>query len=71
MGQDTRVDLEEFRITGNASNIYFLTCMTDIDQATGDGAPQVQVAIDVDRDGSGTQWLGGRRGLGRRGGLLL
>jgi hypothetical protein len=54
-GQDTRVDLEQFRVTGDATNIYFLACMTDIPSGatSGAGAPQVQVAVDTNQDGSG------------------
>src|SRR5689334_8140374 len=51
---DPRVDLALAQITSDASNLYFMFRMTDIDVATGDGAPQVQIAIDVDRSsGSG------------------
>jgi hypothetical protein len=57
---DTRIDLLEFRVTADQSNLYFMGLMTDIDQSEGNGAPQVQVAIDLDRSsGSGTEWLGG------------
>ncbi len=58
---DPRVDLVEFRVTADQDNLYFMARMTDIpDQPTGDGAPQIQVAIDIDRaSGSGTNWFGG------------
>lgn len=58
---DTRVDLVQFRVTSDQENIYFLAQMTDIpDQPTGDGAPQVQVAIDANPPGGGgTDWFGG------------
>ena len=57
---DARVDLVEFRVTADQSNLYFMARMTDIDQSEGDGAPQIQVAIDLDRSpGAGTEWLGG------------
>ncbi len=57
---DTRVDLVEFRVTADQTNLYFMARMTDIDLAEGDGAPMVQVAIDLDRtSGSGTEWFGG------------
>jgi hypothetical protein len=54
-GPDTRVDLSQFRVTGDASNIYFLACMTDIPSGatSGAGAPQVQVAVDTNQDSSG------------------
>lgn len=53
--QDPRVDLSQFRVTGDATNIYFLACMTDIPAGatSGAGAPQVQVAIDTNQDASG------------------
>ena len=57
---DTRVDLVEFRVTADQANLYFMALMTDIDQSEGDGAPQVQVAIDFDRVSlGGTEWFGG------------
>lgn len=57
---DTRVDIVEMRVTGDASNLYFLFRMRDIDQATGNGAPMVQIAVDTDRvPGSGEVWFGG------------
>ncbi len=57
---DTRVDITELRINGDENNLYFLIRMNNIDQGTGNGAPQVQIAIDTDKiAGSGTEWLGG------------
>jgi uncharacterized repeat protein (TIGR01451 family) len=58
---DPRVDLLEFRVTADEDNLYFMAVMSDVTQATGDGAPQVQVAIDIDRvSGSGqTEMAGG------------
>ena len=57
---DSRVDLVEFRVTADQSSLFFMALMTDIDQSEGDGAPQVQVAIDLDRVNlSGTEWFGG------------
>ncbi len=57
---DTRVDLTEFRVTADGTNLYFMAVMSDINQATGNGAPQVQIAIDVDLvNASGEIWLGG------------
>jgi uncharacterized repeat protein (TIGR01451 family) len=46
---DTRVDLVEFRVTADEDNLYFVAVMSDVTQANGDGAPQIQVAIDTDR----------------------
>ena len=37
MGPDTSVDLSQFRVTGDATNIYFLACMTDITPANTSG----------------------------------
>jgi hypothetical protein len=57
---DTRVDLVEFRVTADESHLYFLAQMTDIDEASGNGATQIQLAIDTDRiGGSGESALGG------------
>ncbi|MGB9872890.1 MAG: hypothetical protein ACPLYD_14690, partial [Anaerolineae bacterium] len=57
---DTRVDVVEMRVTGDTSNLYFLIRMRDIDQSTGNGAPMVQIAVDVDQvSGSGQVWFGG------------
>gem|GEM_PF-2644388 len=57
---DKRVDILEFRVATDSTYLYFLITMNDIDQATGNGAPMVQIAIDKDRSaGSGEGWLGG------------
>ena len=57
---DPRVDLLAFRVTADASNLYFAAVMSDINQATGEGAPQIQVALDMDRlVNSGEPTLGG------------
>ena len=57
---DTRADLVEFRVTADENRLYFLAEMTDIDQASGYGTTQIQVAIDTDRiSGSGESFLGG------------
>ncbi|MBC7228602.1 MAG: DUF11 domain-containing protein [Thermoflexales bacterium] len=56
---DTRVDLLQFRITADETNLYFLAVMNNIDQATGNGAPMVQIAVDTTRDGSGNLFFGG------------
>ncbi len=56
---DTRVDLTELRVTSTATHLYFLVRMTDIDLETGNGAPQVQIAIDQDlTPGSGQVYFG-------------
>ena len=57
---DPRVDLAEFRVTADTTNLYFLAVMNDIDQASGNGAPMVQIAIDTDRqNGSGEIYFAG------------
>ena len=57
---DPRVDLVQFRITADENYLYFLAVMSDIDQTSGDGAPMVQIAVDVDRvSDSGQTWFGG------------
>jgi uncharacterized repeat protein (TIGR01451 family) len=57
---DTRVDLTEFRVTADGDTLYFMAVMSDVDHATGDGAPQVQVAIDTDQvSGSGQAEMAG------------
>ncbi len=56
---DTRIDLTELRVTSTATHLYFLVRMTDIDLETGNGAPQVQIAIDQDlTPGSGQLYFG-------------
>jgi hypothetical protein len=56
---DERVDLVEVRLTADTENLYVLAWMADIDLASGDGAPQIQVAIDTDLvPGSGQTFLG-------------
>ena len=53
---DRRVDIRQLRVTADRVNIYFLVRMTDIDVVSGDGAPQIQIAIDLDGvDGSGNE----------------
>jgi len=42
---DPRVDIVEARITGDATNLYVLVEMANIDLASGNGAPQIQIAI--------------------------
>src|SRR2546428_12745571 len=46
---DGRVDIDTFAVTSDATSLYFLVRMANIDITSGDGAPQVQIAIDVDR----------------------
>jgi uncharacterized repeat protein (TIGR01451 family) len=51
---DTGVDLVEFRVTADEDNLYFVAVMSDVITATGNSAPQIQVAIDTDQaSGSG------------------
>jgi len=50
-GPDAGVDLTEFRVTADGTNLYFMARMTDITVVSGSGAPQVRVAIDT---GAGT-----------------
>lgn len=57
---DSRVDITQFRVTADATNIYFLIRMTDISQATGNGAPMIQIAVDTTQSaGDGTLNLAG------------
>ena len=57
---DPRVDLVQFRVTADENYLYFLAVMSDINQTSGDGAPMVQIAVDIDRvSGSGVEWFGG------------
>ncbi len=57
---DPRVDLLQFRVTADPLYLYFMAEVSDTAVMSGDGAPMVQVAIDVDRvQGSGQTWLGG------------
>ena len=57
---DARVDIRQFRVTGDETYLYFYVKMQNIDQATGNGAPQVQIAIDTDQtSGSGNTAFGG------------
>ncbi|MCX7762322.1 MAG: T9SS type A sorting domain-containing protein [Candidatus Kryptonium sp.] len=57
---DKRVDIVEVRISSNATYLYFLVKMNDIDITSGNGAPMVQISIDRNRTpGSGEEWLGG------------
>ncbi|MBM4319538.1 MAG: hypothetical protein FJ125_06175, partial [Deltaproteobacteria bacterium] len=53
------VDITELRITSDATFLYFLVKMSDITVTTGEGAPQVQIAIDRDHvAASGNEWFG-------------
>jgi MYXO-CTERM domain-containing protein len=61
---DPRVDLIEFRITSDLTDLYFLARFTDIPAGPGrhygDGAPLVQIAVDADRaPASGASWFRG------------
>lgn len=56
---DPEADLTEFRVTADATSIYFLARFLDLTLASGDGSVMVQVALDLDRQaGSGEQWFG-------------
>jgi hypothetical protein len=53
-------DLVELRVTGDDTFVYFLVGLADIQMPFGDGAPQVQIAVDLDRiPSSGQVDLGG------------
>ncbi|MFN8472829.1 MAG: hypothetical protein U0822_11620 [Anaerolineae bacterium] len=41
--------IQEMRVTGDATYLYFLIRLAELRANTGDGAPQVQIAIDTDR----------------------
>lgn len=57
---DPQVDITEFGITADATHLYFRVTMADITTVTGNGAPLVQVAIDLDRvPGSGQSYFVG------------
>ncbi len=57
---DGRVDLVSFATTADATHLYFLVEVADLDLAVGDGAPQIQVALDLDRvAASGQEFLAG------------
>ena len=54
-----RADIRTLGITADDTNLYFIVEMTNIDNESGDGAPQVQIAIDLDyTEGSGELELG-------------
>ena len=57
---DGRVDLVSFATTADTTNLYFLVEVNDLDLAVGDGAPQIQVALDLDRvAASGQEFFAG------------
>lgn len=57
---DGRVDLVAFATTADPTHLYFLVEVNDLDLAVGDGAPQIQVALDLDRvASSGQEFLAG------------
>jgi len=52
-------DILQFRVTLDDQYLYFLVELSNVTTPTGDGAPQVQVAIDFDGiANSGQSWLG-------------
>ncbi|RME25200.1 MAG: hypothetical protein D6806_08265, partial [Deltaproteobacteria bacterium] len=58
-GNSSNEDLLQFRVTIGTSRVYFLVELNGVVTPSGDGAPQVQIAIDLDHQaGSGQQWLG-------------
>ncbi len=54
---DPRVDITELRVTSDATHLFLLVRMTDINAVADAGAPQIQVAIDR-VPGQGQTWLG-------------
>jgi len=58
-GPDPDVDLREFRVTASSAGLCFLARLEDVTAVSGNGAVQIQVAIDIDRiPASGQTWLG-------------
>ena len=58
-GPDARVDITSLRITSDATYLYLLVGVTDVELAAGDGAVQVRVGIDRDYTvGQGNTALG-------------
>ncbi|MFH1434304.1 MAG: lamin tail domain-containing protein, partial [Pseudomonadota bacterium] len=56
---DPQVDFWDFRITGDRDALYFMARFNDIVVDTGNGAPMIIMAIDVDRaPGSGQPYFG-------------
>lgn len=57
-GPDPSADIREVRYTGTATNLFALVKVASIPVASGANAPQVQIAIDLDRaPGSGAAGL--------------
>ncbi len=57
---DATADLREFRVTADVQGLYFLARLSDLVATVGEGAVQLQIAIDTDGIfGSGEVWLGG------------
>lgn len=46
---DGRVDLVAFATTADATNLYFRVALANVDLASGNGAPQIQIALDLDQ----------------------
>lgn len=46
---DPAVDILEVRVTANATGVFFLVKLAALPVASGDGAPQIQIAIDKNR----------------------
>ncbi|HEV8320358.1 MAG TPA: lamin tail domain-containing protein, partial [Myxococcota bacterium] len=57
---DGRCDIDTFAVTADATNLYVMVKMANIDLTAGDGAPQVQIAVDLDGlGGSGNLFFRG------------
>ena len=55
---DPGVDLLEFRLTADRDNLYFTAVLSNVTIASGQNAPQIQIAIDTDQQpGSGGAYL--------------
>ena len=55
---DPGVDLLEFRLTADRDNLYFTAVLSNVTTASGQNAPQIQIAIDTDQQpGSGGAYL--------------
>lgn len=46
---DGRVDMVAFATTADATNLYFRVDLANVDLVSGNGAPQIQIALDLDQ----------------------
>ena len=46
---DPTAAIQEFRVTADATYVYFLVRLAEVNAARGEGAPLVQIAVDTDR----------------------